>query len=520
MISLRIKNSTIFLLLAVNFLVRLLITLLTNLGIDEVYYVQYALNPSMSYFDHPPLVGWIIRLFTFNLNFVYNDFFVRLGPLIIGTLNLFVIYKIGVLIKNKAVGFVSALIYSSSFYTSILVGTFILPDTPLSFFWLLSILLFLQFISKEESKFYLLYIFGISVGFGLASKYQAIFLWFGAGLYFLFYNRKIFLNYKFWCSVIISLLIFSPIIYWNLTSEYSGVNYHSERVGSSSWLPKSKYFFPELFGQIFYNNPFVVILAIIATIRIIKIGFNNMDKKIVFLLLIGVPIIIVVLLMSFYNRTLPHWSGPGYFSLILITSYYCIHLANEKFNKKASKVIIGGVIFFYMICGLALIQIKNVFIPFSENSEIGKNNFAVDLGHWENIAYEIKDCIQKHNLNETEISSTNYILTHNWFPAAHIDYYYALPNKMKLYVLGNYKKQHEYLKINKLRGAIPTESSAFYITTSNYFQRPDNKLLDKFESFNKLETIPLEIKGKTIANIFIWKLNNLKEEINFNKPQL
>ena len=46
------------------------------------------------------------------------------------------------------------------------------------------------------------------------------------------------------------------------------------------------------------------------------------------------------------------------------------------------------------------------------------------------------------------------------------------------------------------------------------------ELLDKFESFNKLETIPLEIKGKTIANIFIWKLNNLKEEINFNKPQL
>ena len=94
MISLRIKNSTIFLLLAVNFLVRLLITLLTNLGIDEVYYVQYALNPSISYFDHPPLVGWIIRLFTFNLNFVYNDFFVRLGPLIIGTLNLYVIYKL------------------------------------------------------------------------------------------------------------------------------------------------------------------------------------------------------------------------------------------------------------------------------------------------------------------------------------------------------------------------------------------------------------------------------------------
>ena len=30
-----------------------------GLSVDEAHYLLYALHPALSYFDHPPLVGWV-----------------------------------------------------------------------------------------------------------------------------------------------------------------------------------------------------------------------------------------------------------------------------------------------------------------------------------------------------------------------------------------------------------------------------------------------------------------------------
>ena len=30
-----------------------------GLSVDEAHYLLYALHPALSYFDHPPLVGWL-----------------------------------------------------------------------------------------------------------------------------------------------------------------------------------------------------------------------------------------------------------------------------------------------------------------------------------------------------------------------------------------------------------------------------------------------------------------------------
>tara|TARA_B100001287_G_scaffold197505_1_gene167101 strand:+ start:965 stop:2536 length:1572 start_codon:yes stop_codon:yes gene_type:complete len=515
----KINQRTIFILLIFNFLVRLIIILLTNLGNDEVYYVQYALNPDISHFDHPPLVGLLIRLSTFNLYFIHNDFFVRLGALIIGSLNLFIVYKIGAMLKDRVTGLISALLYSSSFYTSIIVGTFILPDTPLSLFWLLSILAFIYFISNPQKFRYAIIIFGLTVGFGLVSKYQAIFLWVGATLYFLIYNRQTLFTSKFWISIGLTLIIFSPILYWNFTSDYSGINYHSERVGNKSWIPSFDYFFSEFFGQIFYHNPFNIVLIIIAFMQTFKQNIRSIDKKITFLLCCGLPLILLTLFMSLFNKTLPHWSGPAYFSLILITGYSCTSLENSMPKKSLRNIMVSGVFFFYLIVGSALFQIKTGFFSSSNRSEvekIGRSDFTVDIGLWKKIANEIALKIDRDKLSNSSDCSNNYIFTHNWFPAAHIDYYYALPNNIKLFVTGNYKKQHEYIKINKLRGRIPLHSNVYYISTSNYYQAPEQTLVDKFENIETVEIIPIQIKNKTIVNLFIWKLIDLKEDINLH----
>ena len=237
-----------------SLVIKLILAFSTNLGNDEVYYVNFALYPNTSYFDHPPMVGWIIRAFTFDNALILNDFFVRLGAMLVGLINIFALYRIGILIRDKQTGILAAFLGSISFYVAIISGFFILPDTGLTLFWLLSIFTFIRYIKFRSPRD--LIFFGLFVGLGMLSKYFSVYLWIGAFLYILKFDRKIFAKWQLWCSGFLSLLVFSPVIWWNLNSEYSGFNYHADRVGGDSWLPSLKFFFPEFFGQIFYNNPF------------------------------------------------------------------------------------------------------------------------------------------------------------------------------------------------------------------------------------------------------------------------
>ncbi len=98
------------LLLAISFLCRSVIAALTELGNDEVYYWTYAAFPDWSHFDHPPLVGWIIQLFTMNLR-VDSAFALRLPALVLGTFNTWMIYRLGVSLRNPRTGWYAALLH-------------------------------------------------------------------------------------------------------------------------------------------------------------------------------------------------------------------------------------------------------------------------------------------------------------------------------------------------------------------------------------------------------------------------
>ena len=64
----------------VTVIVKIVVTFFVELGNDEVYYWTYALQPDYNHFDHPPMVGFLIRLTTLNLHWA-NDTSMRLGAI-------------------------------------------------------------------------------------------------------------------------------------------------------------------------------------------------------------------------------------------------------------------------------------------------------------------------------------------------------------------------------------------------------------------------------------------------------
>jgi len=319
------KYSTyVIYLIIISTVIRGLLAGLLELGNDEVYYRLYALYPDWSHFDHPLMVGLVMQLTTLNLLF-QSEFFLRLGSVIIGAINIWIIYKIGVRLKDYRTGYYASLLYVGSVYSSIITGVFILPDTPQSLFWIWAIYLIIKTVPQSThapmAGINMLKI-GIIIGLGILSKYTTVFLWFGVGLYILTYNRHWLKSRWLYYSIIATTITILPILIWNIQNDFISFTFHSERVEMSGYSINFNYLFTELAGEILYNNPInfaLILVGIIAAARG-KLAIEKEYSRII--LLLGLPIIITFLIFSLFRSTLPHWTAPGYTSLIPLAAVY------------------------------------------------------------------------------------------------------------------------------------------------------------------------------------------------------
>ena len=114
---------------------RMVAAAVLEFGNDEVYYFLYALDLNPNYFDHPPGVAWLIRLSTLNL-LLTDEFFIRLGAIACSAVGTVLVYRLGTALKNERTGWYAAILYTANLFTSLIAGTFIIPDSPQLVAWL------------------------------------------------------------------------------------------------------------------------------------------------------------------------------------------------------------------------------------------------------------------------------------------------------------------------------------------------------------------------------------------------
>ena len=125
------------------------------------------------------------------------------------------IFKTGSLINNERTGWIAAILYNTSFYSSIIAGTFILPDSPQVICWLLSIYFMIRILDnrvedRKQTVYFIL--LGICTGLCIMSKVHGVFLWFGFGGYIIFYRRDLLKSPAFWISLIITMADHFPCL--------------------------------------------------------------------------------------------------------------------------------------------------------------------------------------------------------------------------------------------------------------------------------------------------------------------
>ncbi len=519
------SHIILFTIIIISTIFRIIAAETVELGNDEVYYRIFALFPQLSYYDHPPLLSLIIRLTTLGSEQPI-ELLVRLSSIIIGAVNTYLIFAIAQnrifgakseeksntqISQSERRGLFAALIYSGSIYASVIVGTFIMPDTPLSLFWLLSLLLFVQILPKQSNFSHSkMLMAGVMIGFAMLSKYTGAYLWGATGLYILLFNRELLKKWSLYVAPIISIVVFLPVIIWNAQNEFISFTFHSGRVvaeGSIEWL----YFGRELIGGLLYNNPinYILIITSLVVYGIQKRNYISSDA-LRLMLCFSLPMIFLFLLISLTRETLPHWAAPGYFALIIVAATY---LSSIDYHK-AKIWVTTSVSLIVLTLLLGIVQINTGVLMGAnseqESTELGRDDVTLDMYGWRKFGKEFS-AVYQNDIDNNIMPCGADIYSSVWFEAAHLDCYVALPNSLKLKTIASVDNSHLYDWITQWRGGIDLSKSAYFIVSSRYF-RPESQIFVELgiTENTPCDTITINRGTESVVNFFIYRINPLK----------
>lgn len=497
-------------LLIISVLVRGFLAAFIEFGNDEVYYWTYAMYPDWSHFDHPGMVGWIMQIFSLNLLF-HSEFALRLSSIIFMTLDTFIIYKIGCLVKNKLAGFYAALLYTASFYCFVITGVFIMPDTPLMLFTLLAIWCFVKWTRHGTSLLWA----GLFTGLALLSKYSAGFIWVGVGIYILLYDRKQLKNKYLYLSILISAVCMLPLLIWNMQNDFISFTFHGDRVSLFGKLQPLD-FLAEIAGELGYNNPINYVLIIIALVAFWR-GKKYLDETSGRLLLcFALPFIGLFWFFSLTRPILPHWSAPAFTLLLLFpASYFAERQSVNNGTIKLPKPIIATVSLLVLVLIFGTLEIKTGFIPlrFGERANsvqhYGESDFTTTIYGWRSIKDDFQK-IREEKIADGEMKESDGMIGLQWFPMANFDYYVANPLGINMLGIRSIDKIHKYYWINEYRGGLQKGSDYWFLDESSDYYAPERYLEDKFDEIVPCDTIVVDRCGTPAKYVFVYMCKGLK----------
>lgn len=164
---------------------------------------------SLSFHDHPPLVFWVQHVFI--KIFGENNFAFRFPSALLGVASVYLVYLIGCQLFFPRAGLMAAALIAVTL-NNVYIARTGMQEPYIIFFMLLASYLFLKAMKNDT---YLIWT-GIALGLGFLAKYNAFILVPILFTHLLFYKREYFKNKKFWLGVLLTILIFSPVIFYNV----------------------------------------------------------------------------------------------------------------------------------------------------------------------------------------------------------------------------------------------------------------------------------------------------------------
>lgn len=291
-----------------------------NLSEDEAYYWYWSEQPDLSYFDHPPMIAWIIVVGTAMLgDTVYG---VRAPAFVLFLFILFFVYRTVCTLfpsQGSSLAWETVLLLNLTLLFPA-IGTIMTIDTPLLVAW--SAGLFFTAMAITESRGDWWYAVGISVGIGLLSKYTMVL--FPASVFLFLLVSP---GHRFWLArkepylgAALALVIFSPVIIWNWQHEWISFAFQLNQGFAQVSQPRISRLLEYLALQLGIMSPTLFLAFLVYSVFALRQVAKENSPGYLFLLILSWPVILFFAVTTWFGeRAEGNWPAPGYIAGVILT---------------------------------------------------------------------------------------------------------------------------------------------------------------------------------------------------------
>lgn len=320
---------------------------------DAYYYFIYGQHLSLSYYDHPPMIGYLLHLS--GLLFGSSVVGIKITDFVTTVLTALAFYRLSVLFLTPEQARRSVVLFVCSLMVTILslIST---PDVPLMLFWCLA-LIALHHAVFEKRKLYWIWA-GLCMGLAFDSKYTGLLLPVGLMGFLLLStsHRGALRSRGFWLAMVIFVVMAAPVIIWNYQHDFASFRFQSgDRAASMNlldWKPLS------LLGVVGHQSailtPFVFLGLCVVLFQLTKtylVSRRKLPADVLFLVCFWVPVFAGAIAVSMIYWVKLNWIMPAYVTgLILLVRYMAVKWVRRAVIFSAvTHVALALELFFYPV---------------------------------------------------------------------------------------------------------------------------------------------------------------------------
>ena len=347
------KRNTLFIVAALT-LWRAYLSATIQLHPDEAYYWLYSRRLDLGYYDHAPLIGYLIRLTTF---FSSQELWVRFG----GLLETVIVSVISWVLSIQLFGvrkIASASVLTLNVLPLTMAGSIVMtPDNPLFLFVGLTTYFCWQIVATQKVRYW--YLLGIAFGLSLLSKYTGVLI---APSLFIFIlatdERKWLKTIHPYAAFLLGCAFFLPVVYWNSRHEWMSFAFQLKH-GLGGETYKIGRVLTYIGGQMIVASPVLWVAGAVASV----LYLFKKDKRTLFLSLTFLPTMLFFAYSSLKRTAAANWPCTAYVIFGILVSRYLL-----DGSKKKERIWIAGVLLSLILSLTAGLHTRFGIIPMAKIS--------------------------------------------------------------------------------------------------------------------------------------------------------
>ena len=405
-------NPRHYLALAALVLLHLVVGAALGLSVDEAHYLLYALHPALSYFDHPPLVGWLQWPL---VNLGAPVWLLRLLPGVVWAATVLSAYRLALRLSAAnaapqpgAAGLWTLAVLALAPLLHVL-GLGLLPDTLLMLWGILIMgqtWRLMQQDALQARGAWLLW--GLLLGLAGLSKYTAIFMALASAWCLLATHGLRVLRAPWaWLGLLLALLLVAPVALWNAQHDWISFRYQASHGAGGAW-------------EALHLLRFALV-QLLAFGPLLLWGLRKSGRGGVLRAFFWIPLVVLALL-SGGGSSLPHWTAPAWVALspfagLALARYAYAHGDSRRQGRRARWL---GVLVALQAsaCAALLGLMLSAGAPFFPQSlrttAVGANPFA-DLHGWDAAGARARALARAQGLASVSVQ--------NWTLASRLGWY-------------------------------------------------------------------------------------------------